>query len=252
MIEKKYIKSIIQIVEPIDQTWSVIDICVKSPPVGWEEVFKNAYNELKDVSDILEKEEKMGNTFFPLKKDLFRAFELTPLNKVRVVIFGQDPYHTTLKNGLPTAQGLSFSGLKNYPIPPSLNNIFKEIKNNIPEFTMPTHGDLTSWARQGILLCNACLTVKPGIPASYGDIWDGFIKQVINAILSKNKNCIFVLWGGKAKKLEKIIAGRGIALTGAHPSPMSAIKYGFFGCGHFKKINELLISLGSSPIDWNL
>lgn len=245
-------KCVIEFVDPIDQSWSVYDICTKSPPFGWKDVFKNAENELKDVSDILENQEKSVSKFFPLKNNLFRAFELTPLNKVRVVIFGQDPYHTATKKGEPIAQGLSFSVDKKSAIPPSLLNIYKEIKNNYPEFEIPKHGDLTSWARQGVLLCNTCLTVNPGDPGSHGDIWDGFIKQVINAILNKNKNCIFVLWGSKAKKLEKFIAGRGHILIGAHPSPFSAIKYGFFGCQHFKKINELLLSFGSSPINWNL
>lgn len=245
-------KIILEIVEPIDESWTIYDICKKAPPVGWKDIFENAENELKDVSDLLAHEEKIGNKFFPLKKHLFRAFELTPLDKVRVVIFGQDPYPSLTKKGTPVAQGLSFSVDRFTPIPGSLNNIYKEIQSSVPGFNIPKHGDLTYWARQGVLLCNACLTLRPNSPGSHQDIWDGFIKQVVNAIVTKNKNCIFVLWGNKAKKIEKMLAGRGVILTGAHPSPMSAVKYGFFGCGHFKKINELLQSFNSPPIDWNL
>ena len=235
----------------IQEEWTISEICEKYVPESWEEVFKNSKNEFNDASKILVEQEKKYGKFFPLKKNLFRAFELTRLEDVRVVIFGQDPYYTLAKNGEPVAQGISFSVDRNDTVPGSLKNIYTEIKNNYPEFRIPSHGDLTAWTKQGVLLCNTCLTVNPGVPGSHGEIWIGFIKRVIEVIVSKNKNTIFVLWGNHAKKMDKFINGRCKTLFGVHPSPRSA-KMGFFGCNHFKQINELLTSFKTPPIDWNL
>lgn len=236
----------------IDNSWTVEDICNKRKPLGWEEVFENSVNELKDISNILINDVKINGRFLPDMKNLFRAFELTPLKKVKVVIMGQDPYHGCNSDGTPQAQGLSFSVKKNAKIPSSLNNIYKELKDNFPEnFSTPKHGDLTLWALQGVLLLNSCLTVRPHCPGSHKELWLGFIKKVINAIIDVNPGCIFVLWGRKAQKIKKIIGERVTILEAAHPSGFSAYR-GFFGCGHFKQINQHLIESGQNPINWQL
>ena len=244
-------KITLKIVEPIQEEWTVYEISKRAVPDTWEKVFENAEHELKDVSGILEQRKELYGKFYPENKNIFRAFELTRLNKVKVVIFGQDPYHSTNRDGQPVAQGLSFSVSRTMPVPPSLKNMYIELKNCIPEFNVPNHGDLTGWARQGVLMCNSCLTVDPGMAGSHKELWLGFIKSVIDGILEVNKNCIFVLWGRKAQKINGILKGRGKTLEGAHPSPFSA-KRGFFGCEHFKIINEMLIKQNKYPINWNL
>lgn len=239
--------------EPITNEWTVERVAKEYPPFSWESVFKNAENEIKDVSDLIEeKKEIHRNRILPDNCNLFRAFQMTPIYKVKVVILGQDPFYTTYGNGLPLATGMAFSVPRTAPIPPSLKNMFKELKETIPNFKMPKHGDLSSWALQGVLLLNACLTVREGEPDCFGQIWEGFLKKVINAILEQNPNTIFVAWGGNAQKtVKKFVGERAPILTAAHPSPLSAHR-GFFGCKHFFKINELLIEQGSEPIDWNL
>lgn len=239
------------IVEEISEDWTIMDICQKRAPSGWEDVFKFAEPELKEISEILENQEAAYGNFFPLKRNIFKAFEITPLTQVRVVILGQDPYHDTTNNG-PRAQGLSFSVSESSNIPPSLRNIFKEIKNEYPDsFDSPQHGDLSIWAYQGVLLLNTCLTVRPNAAGSHKLIWNGFIVKVIQAINSVNPNCIYVLWGEKAQNLQSFIGGKVKILKSSHPSPFSVNK-GFYGCGHFKEINRILYELDGSQINWNL
>lgn len=165
---------------------------------------------------------------------------------------GQDPYHQNDDDSHPTAQGIAFSVRSNAKIPSSLRNIYKEIKDNYPEFVIPQHGDLTEWVKQGVFLLNACLTVTPHKAGSHGKIWMGFIHRVITAICQVNNECIFVLWGAEAQKHEKLISGqKSIVLKAAHPSGMSANR-GFFGNKHFKIINDKLIEQGKSPINWQI
>lgn len=241
----------LSVVPTIDQTWSIIKICHERPPFGWKMVFKDAEEELKDISSILEEQEKAFGSYYPLKSNIFRAFELTPLENVRVVIVGQDPYHqVNSQTGLPRAQGMSFSVSRDDDIPSSLKNIFKELKNTT-DFKYPNHGDLISWTRQGVLLLNMCLTVRPNQAGSHGDIWMGFIVKVLNALAEEKPNTIYVLWGSYAQKLIKYIGDRSVILTSAHPSGLSAHR-GFFGCNHFKQINDILLSRNETPIDWNL
>ncbi len=175
---------------------------------------------------------------------IFRAIELTPLDRVKVVIIGQDPYH-----GEGQADGLCFSVNSDNALPPSLQNIFKELENDTG--ISCTSGDLTPWAEQGILLVNTCLTVEEGRPGSHGDIgWENFTDKVIKVVSDQKNSIIFVLWGNWAKKKQKLIDGkRHIVLTAAHPSPLSASR-GFFKCGHFSKINMHLKSSGMNPINW--
>jgi uracil-DNA glycosylase len=235
----------------IDNSWSVIKVARDRPPADWIEVFKSADDELNDISEIIETDTKINGRFYPDSKNLFRAFDLTPLNRVKVVLLGQDPYHSVNFDRTPQAQGLAFSVKKGEKIPSSLVNIFKEIKNTVPGFEIPNHGDLTSWALQGVLLLNACLTVRPGSPGCHKEIWLGFIKKVINAIINVNPKCVFVLWGKQAQKIRKMLGDRVTVLEAAHPSGLSANR-GFFGCNHFNQINQILQDTGHKKIDWNL
>ena len=234
--------------EKISNDWSVEKVATEYPPNTWENVFESAKDEIKDVSDILEKD---NGRRVPDNIDLFRIFNLVPIHKVKVVILGQDPYLNILPNGKPQATGMCFSVPREASIPPSLKNIYKELKTNYPNFNPPKHGSLEKWCIQGVFLLNACLTTRQGVSGAHGEIWTGFIKKVINAILDVNPKTIFVLWGKQAQKMKKIIGERATCLEASHPSPLGAYR-GFFGCGHFKQINEILIENGSEPIDWNL
>ena len=183
---------------------------------------------------------------FPPIPSIFRALELVHFHEVKVLILGQDPYH-----GFGQANGLSFSVNKKIMIPPSLKNIFLELKNdlNIP---ISQHGDLTSWAQQKILLLNSVLTVEQGKPNSHQKLgWDKLTNKIISR-LSQRGNMIFVLWGNSAqKKLYLIDDKENKILSAPHPSPLSAYR-GFFGCKHFSEINKILIENGSSEINWKL
>ena len=183
---------------------------------------------------------------FPPIPSVFRALELVHFNEVKVLILGQDPYH-----GFGQANGLSFSVNKKIMIPPSLKNIFLELKNdlNIP---ISQHGDLTSWAEQKILLLNSVLTVEQGRPNSHKELgWDKLTNKIISQ-LSQRGNMIFVLWGNFAKKKYHLIdKTKNKILSAPHPSPLSAYR-GFLGCKHFSEINKILIEHGSSKINWEL
>lgn len=196
------------------------------------------------LKQFLAQEKEAKKIIFPDENHFFDAFTATPFEKVRVVILGQDPYH-----GENQAHGLAFSVPKNQKkIPPSLKNIFKEagIQN-------PLHGNLEHWAEQGVLLINATLSVEKGKAGSHQNKgWEVFTESVIQTISEKKKNIIFVLWGNFALSKKKLIdEAKHTILTAPHPSPLSAYK-GFFGCGHFIKINEILKNRGEKEIRWEL
>ncbi len=203
---------------------------------------------MQKLITFLQHERAGSQPIYPAKQDVFRAFRETPFDQVKVVIVGQDPYH-----GPGQAQGMSFSVPPGIRIPPSLRNIFLELKNDLG-MKEPTSGDLTGWARQGVLLLNATLTVRQGSPKShYGQGWEVFTSQVIREIANRQKPCVFLLWGRSARdKVEEVLgeAPEGVHfLTAPHPSPFSAHS-GFFGCQHFSKANQLLEKHGESPIFW--
>lgn len=228
---------------------SVLDI---PHPAGWVECFKGAHPELELLDRILR---QLGE-YFPYADDLFTAFELCPLENVKVVILGQDPYHAT-HEGVPQANGMAFATNKGCPTQPSVQNIFKELKKEYPQYKIPNHGDLSSWASQGVLLLNTCLTVKPHVPKSHKEIWNGFIAKIMEAIGHQNPECIYLLWGSQAQNKSYLIGERSITLMASHPSPFSAYRGtkdapAFIGCGHFKMVNEFLIKQGKTPIDWQL
>lgn len=238
----------------IDQTWSIKRISKEAPPKTWETILMEAEPELNDISNILDDQEKLYGQFFPLKKDTFSAFEHTPLNNVKLVIIGQDPYHQMINiNGvsLPRAVGLSFSVRREDSIPSSLNNIYAELVNTVRGFTKPNHGDLREWCAQGVLLLNTCLTVKPNQPGSHGDIWLDLMYKVFRAIEIINPTCIFLLWGKEAQKLEPMLGDKSIVLKAAHPSGFSANR-GFFGCNHFNIANDHLKRQGKIGINWKI
>lgn len=250
-VSPKLVLNILQPNQLIDNTWTVERIITERAPFEWEKVFHNSRDELKDISEILENDKKVNCQWYPDNANLFKAFELTPLTNVKVVLIGQDPYQDLLRDGTPQAQGLSFSVKKGAPIPPSLRNIYKEIKKDYPEFIIPTHGDLSGLARQGILLLNSCLTVRHKSPGCHKELWLGFIKKVINAILDANPKVIFLLWGNRAQKVRKMLGERATVLETSHPSPLSVYR-GFQGCQHFKQVNDLLIEQGMEPINWQV
>ena len=185
---------------------------------------------------------------FPPGKLIFNAFNLCPFDKVRVVIIGQDPYHEQGQ-----AMGLSFSVPDGVPMPPSLINIFKEIELDLGT-PIPLSGNLTRWAQQGVLLLNATLTVREHIAASHQHKgWEEFTDDVIMTLSEKCDNLVFILWGGYAqKKGSRIDPSKHLILTGAHPSPLSANRGGFFGNHYFSRTNQYLLSKDISPIDWRL
>ncbi|MFZ5553242.1 MAG: uracil-DNA glycosylase [Bacteroidota bacterium] len=191
--------------------------------------------------------EKKTKTIFPPGKKIFNAFNAAPFEMVKVVIIGQDPYH-----GEGQANGLCFSVEKGIPFPPSLLNIFKEIKDDLG-FAIPPHGDLSKWAQQGVLLLNATLTVRKGEAGSHQKRgWETFTDAVIRKISEEKQGVVFLLWGRFAQDKEKLIdTTKHYVLKSAHPSPLSAYN-GFFGCRHFSKTNELLKKSGQDSIDWKI
>lgn len=195
---------------------------------------------------FLYQEKTEGKTIFPPGSQIFRAFDLTPVDKVKVVILGQDPYH-----GLGQAHGLSFSVPDGVPAPPSLKNIFKEIESDLG-VKMSGYPNLENWARQGVLLLNAVLTVRSGEAASHSKIgWQEFTDAVIKYISDNCEGVVFMLWGNFARtKSELIDHSRHVVLEAAHPSPLA--RGAFFGCRHFSRANEALTASGRTPIDWTL
>lgn len=195
---------------------------------------------------FLHGEKAAGQTVYPPGGQIFRAFELTPVDKVKVVILGQDPYH-----GPGQAMGLSFSVPDGVKMPPSLRNIFKEIEDELG-VRMSGRTNLEDWARQGVLLLNAVLTVRGGQPASHGNIgWQEFTDAVIRYLSDNCEGIVFLLWGNFAKSKRALIdTSRHYVLEAAHPSPLAG--GAFFGCGHFAKANEILINEHKTPINWQL
>lgn len=285
---------------------------------GWRKVLKESESELRLVGQVLS---RMG-PFLPEQEKLFEALKHCPLDQTRVIILGQDPYHTPGQ-----ANGLAFSTSRGHPIQPSLRNIYAELAQEYSDSTLkkdpllmeeyqntlhtrdyikqyyrpgeendtnklleaqaksskeqlesfikmtdqqiwqfltqdkifvsPDHGDLTSWAQQGVLLLNTCLTVAPHQPGSHKEIWNGVVMRILNAVQEINPEVIVLLWGAKAQGFRSKLGQRTIILTASHPSPFSAHKGSrdapaFMGCGHFKMVNEILAKQGKLPIRWQL
>lgn len=213
----------------------------------WDIKLKSEFEKpyFDELTVFVEKERSLF-TVYPKQEDIYNALKLTSFENVKVVIIGQDPYH-----GSHQAHGLSFSVNDSVKIPPSLNNIFKELKSDIG-FNIPNHGNLTAWAKQGVLLLNATLTVRAGEPCSHQKKgWETFTDAVIKIISDEKENCVFLLWGNFAKsKIHLINAEKHLILESAHPSPLA--RGAFFGCKHFSKSNSYLKSKNIQPINWDL
>ena len=202
----------------------------------------------EQIQNYVANARQQGKVVYPPEDDVFSAFTATPLDQVKVVILGQDPYH-----GPDQAHGLSFSVKPGVKTPPSLANMYKELATDIDGFTIPEHGYLQSWAEQGVLLLNTVLTVEQGNAHSHAKIgWETFTDKVIEHIDQECEGVIFLLWGAHAqKKGKKINTQKHHVLKSAHPSPLSAYR-GFFGCQHFSQTNTLLQAMNKTPITWQV
>lgn len=217
-------------------------------PGDWKAALKDEFAApyFYDLKDFLV-QERREHTVYPPAPDVFNALRYTPLENVKVLILGQDPYH-----GPGQAHGLSFSVRPGVRIPPSLRNIYKELTADIAGFVAPKHGSLTAWAEQGVLLLNAVLTVRAGQANSHqGKGWEGFTDAVIRAVNAKEERVVFILWGSYARKKKKLITGRQhVVLESGHPSPLSETY--FFGTRPFSRTNEALEKAGLAPVEWQL
>ncbi|HXL56251.1 MAG TPA: uracil-DNA glycosylase [Chitinophagaceae bacterium] len=216
---------------------------------SWKEVLHSEFSKsyFQEIAAFLKIEKAQGKTIYPPGPLIFNAFNTTAFDKVKVVLLGQDPYH-----GAGQAHGLCFSVLNGIALPPSLQNIYKELHDDVG-IPIPKTGNLTRWAEQGVFLLNTSLTVRAGDPMSHSKIgWTTFTDAVIKIISSQKRNVVFLLWGRFAQEKQLLIdETRHHVLKAAHPSPFSADK-GFFGCRHFSKTNNFLMKDGLDPIDWNL
>jgi uracil-DNA glycosylase len=215
---------------------------------SWKEALKEEFEKpyFQTLALYLKNEKANGKVIYPPGNLIFNAFEKTPFPKVEVVILGQDPYHNPGE-----AMGLSFSVPKGIKIPPSLQNIYKEINSDLG-VPVPTHGDLTSWAEQGVFLLNAILTVEKNQPASHQKIgWQFFTDAVIKKLSTERTGIVFMLWGNFAKKKKELIdTSKHLVLEAAHPSPLAG--GAFFGCKHFSQANDYLKKNGAKTIDWSI
>ena len=216
---------------------------------SWKTVLKGEFSKpyFLEAVTFLKTEKALGKTIYPPGSLIFNAFNSTPFDRVKVVLLGQDPYH-----GAGQAHGLSFSVQQGVRPPPSLINIFKELQSDtgVP---IPTHGNLGAWANEGVLLLNACLTVRENEPLSHSKVgWVPFTDSVISRISTDKKNVVFLLWGKFAQEKQALIdETKHLVLKAAHPSPFSA-NNGFLGCRHFSKTNEYLSRNGIDPVNWAL
>ena len=216
----------------------------------WQQLIETEQSKsyFNDLLNLIESKRSEGLTIYPPADDVFNAFKLTPFDKVKVVILGQDPYH-----GPNQAHGLAFSVNEGIAFPPSLQNIFKELTNDIEGFQIPMHGDLGDWARQGVFLLNTVLTVQQGQANSHADWgWEQFSDVVISALNKDRENLVFLLWGAHAQKKGRFIdKNKHLVLSAPHPSPLSSYR-GFFGSSLFSKTNQYLVDKGYGAINWHL
>lgn len=214
----------------------------------WDEILQDviASPQYRDLRDFLIMEYR-EHTVYPPMADLFTALKLVPYQSVKAVVLGQDPYH-----GPEQAHGMCFSVRPGVKPPPSLLNIYKELEQEYG-YPLPGHGDLTHWAREGVLLLNTILTVRAGAPLSHqGKGWEMFTDAIIGHLSERQRPMVFLLWGSPAQKKAGLIDGeRHLILRTTHPSPLSAHR-GFLGCGHFQRANEFLAQQGIAPINWQI
>jgi uracil-DNA glycosylase len=222
---------------------------------GWQDLFSSELMqaELRQIDEYMS--QHSDRIVVPARADVFKAFNLTPLDKVKVVLIGQDPYPQLIfwqGQEVPRAVGMSFSVRRGDVIPVSLQNVYKELSTDISNFVIPNHGDLTSWAQQGVLLLNTSLTTFAGEPNAHEGLWTGVMELILQHLNKSGRPIWFLLWGNNAKAIlrHRLISDTQV-LTAAHPSGLSARK-GFFGCKHFSQVNKLLTTRGLQPINWIL
>lgn len=226
---------------------------------SWKKVLAEEFQKpyWLSLTNFIKTEITAGKKIFPVPQNIFAGFSLCPFDQVKVVIIGQDPYHSISQvdgKNFPTAHGLCFSVVRGARIPPSLQNIYKELKLEFREkFTIPDHGNLEKWAEQGILLLNTTLTVEAHQAMSHaGKGWENFTDSVIETISREKTGVIFLLWGKHAQNKESLIdTKKHFVLKAPHPSPFSAHN-GFFGCNHFKEVNNILVQEKKEKIDWQV
>ena len=228
----------------------MMDITQAKLNTSWHKHLAGEFDQpyMRSLNGFLQQEAAAGKCIYPKTADVFAAFEHTPLDKLRIVILGQDPYH-----GEGQAHGLSFSVPETVAIPPSLLNIYKEIQADIyqGQVELPSSGNLQAWAEQGVLLLNSVLSVEAHEAASHqGKGWEQFTDKVIDVINQQTEHVVFMLWGAYAQKKGRMIdRDRHLVLSSPHPSPLSAYR-GFFGCKHFSQANEYLVHQKLTPIQW--
>jgi len=232
--------------DEVNQKSTVYDAFYNKYFEGWTEEFQTYKEDMERISKIIDIKEKITGGYYPLKNDLFRSLELTPLGRVKVVIWGEEPYRTQKSNGLPRDQGYSFGVSKCDAVPKGVQNIYAELAREV-EFQPPKHGDLTGWAKQGILFMNTSLCYSPSNPKAFTNLWIRFTNLVIRIINEKIPNCIHLLWGKGCESIKDNISSREVYMT---TSPLVAYR-GFFGCNHFIKVNITLKRQGKEEIDWN-
>ncbi len=216
---------------------------------SWKEALATEFEQpyMQALADFLREEKQQGKVIYPPGPQIFNALNLTPLPQVKVVILGQDPYH-----GPGQSHGLSFSVPAGIAVPPSLLNIYKELQRDL-NISIAKHGNLQSWAEQGVLLLNTTLTVEQGSAGAHAKAgWQRFTDRIIDCVNEQQAHVVFMLWGAHARsKGERIDASKHLILTSAHPSPLSAYR-GFLGNGHFSQCNKFLQRTGQTPIAWKL
>ncbi|OCX52584.1 uracil-DNA glycosylase [Mucilaginibacter sp. PPCGB 2223] len=218
---------------------------------SWLHVLKSEFEQpyMLKLKEFLKAEKAAGYTVYPKGSEIFNAFNTTPFDDVKVVILGQDPYH-----GPRQAHGLSFSVQKGVDVPPSLRNIYKELQTDIPGFIIPNHGNLTEWAKQGVLLLNATLTVQAANAGSHQKKgWEQFTDTVIKKISDEKQGVVFILWGAYAQSKSALIdESKHLVIRSTHPSPLAVSRGGFFGSKPFSRANDYLVQQGKKPINWQI
>jgi uracil-DNA glycosylase len=233
----------------INNNWSILDIALKQPPVGWVNFFESCGDELKIINNILQKYESSNCISYPYRKNIFKAFNLVKPENIKVIIFDLEPYNSNNLDGVPLATGLALSVNKNcYKIPNNVLNIYRELQIEYPDFKIPNHGNLEKWCESGIFLLNLSLTVKPNSPGSHKDLWTGFVIRVIEYLNSIDKSIPYILLHKDCLKIVNYISGKSTIFKIDNPGFNNS---NLFNSNIFKKVNSILEKKDKSVINWN-
>lgn len=241
-------------IHKIDESWTIEELVEKYPfSSDWRAFFDENIDAIITLSEAIDKAEKQyGYKSYPRRCEMFSIFTVIDSpKKIKVVLIGQDPYPSMLNTGEPRAVGMSFSARRYDVVPNSLINVYKELARCYPDFVKPNHGDLSSWAHQGVFLLNKALTVRPDKPNEHIKLWASFLVQLVKYIIRMNPKVCFMLWGKEAQKLESELDKIKV-FTAAHPSGMNTSSIKFEGCNNFLMVNDYLQSIGQNIIRWNV